>query len=125
MTRKRIALEHPIDAASIFSSGTSQATRAPSAKVGRKQSFPDAPDRSRAQHRADARHHNVDAHTRALAISFDGFANKSSILSPNGEIFALQSLGCGRRRCDGAHRRDVARGTIRRGPGNFACDQPC
>jgi hypothetical protein len=41
-----------------------------------KQSLPDAPDRSRAQHRGDARHHNLDTHTRAIRNLLERFAEQ-------------------------------------------------
>jgi hypothetical protein len=55
--------------------------------------LPDAPDRSRAQHRGDARHHNLDSHTRAIRNFLERFANKSfDLVFRNRENFRVDRI---------------------------------
>ena len=93
MTRKRITLEHPVErGVDLFFRNLPCHQRALS-QVGRKQSLPDAPDRSRAQHRGDARHHNVDAHTGAIGNLFERLANKSfDLVFRNRENFRVDRI---------------------------------
>src|SRR6266481_1887146 len=71
MTRKRIALEHPIKRRVDLLFWNLPSHQGALSQVGRKQSLPDAPDRSRAQHRGGARHHNLDTHIRAIRNLFE------------------------------------------------------
>src|SRR6266480_5598391 len=66
MTRKRITLEHPVERGVDLLFWNLPSHQGALSQVGRKQSLPDAPDRPRAQHGSDARHHNLDTHTRAI-----------------------------------------------------------
>src|SRR6266567_4021340 len=77
MTRKRITLEHPVERGVDLLFWNLPSHQGALSQVGRKQSLPDAPDRSRAQHRGDARHHNVDTHTRTIRDLLERLANKS------------------------------------------------
>jgi hypothetical protein len=52
--------------------------------------LPDAPDRPRAQHGSDARHHHLDIHTRAIGNLFERLANKSfNLIFRNRENFCV------------------------------------
>src|SRR5882724_2463357 len=76
MTRKRITLEHPVERGVDLLFWKLPCHQRALGQVGRKQSLPDAPERSRAQHRGDARHHNLYAHTRAIRDLFERLANE-------------------------------------------------
>jgi len=55
--------------------------------------LPDASDRSRAQHRGDARHHNLDIHTRAIRDLLERLANKSfDLVFRNRENFCVDRI---------------------------------
>jgi hypothetical protein len=57
--------------------------------------LPDAPDRSRAQHRGDAGHYILDGHTRSIRNLLERLANKSfDLVLRNARIFALIGSLC-------------------------------
>src|SRR6476659_10644004 len=77
MTRKWIAPKHPVErAVDLFFRNLPCDQRA-LGQIRCQQSLPDAPDRSRAQHRGDARHHNLDSYTRAIGNFLERFTDKS------------------------------------------------
>jgi hypothetical protein len=93
MTRKRIALEHPVERGVDLLFGNFPRDQGAFSQVGRKQSLPDAPDRPRAQHRGDARHHNLDTYTRAIRDLFERLANEPfDLVFRNGENFCVDRI---------------------------------
>ena len=93
MTRKWIALEHPVEGSIDFIFGNFPRYERPLSKVCRKQSLPDSPDRSRAQHGGNASHHILDTHAGAIRDLLERLANKSfDLVFRNRENFCVYRI---------------------------------
>src|SRR5215475_14459827 len=93
MTRKRIPPKHPVERGVDLIFGNFPSDQGALGQISRKQSLPNAPDRSRAQHRGDARHHNLDTDTGAIRNLLERFANKSfDLVFRNRENFCVDRI---------------------------------
>ena len=86
VTRKWIALKHPIKRAIDLFCRNFPGDECAVGEVGREQCLPDATDRSGAEHRRDARHHKIDPHARAARDFLERLPDKAcDFVLRNGE----------------------------------------
>src|SRR5215467_12794543 len=90
VTRKRIALKHPVERLIDLFFGKLPCHQRALGQVSGEQSLADTPDCSRTQHGSNARHHILDTHARAARNLLERFANKSfDLVFRNGENFRV------------------------------------
>src|SRR6516162_6193536 len=77
MTRKRVALKHPIERAVDFCLRNLPRDQRAMGKVCREKRLPNASNGSRAQHRRDPRHYTVDVNTGATRNFLERFTYKA------------------------------------------------
>jgi len=93
MTRKRVVLKHPVERVINFFFWNFPGYKRALSQICRKQSLPDAPDRSCTQHRGDARHHILDTYARAIRDLVERLANKSfDLVFRNRENFRVDRI---------------------------------
>ena len=95
MTRKRVALEHPIKGVVDLILWDFPRDECAIGKIGREQSLPDATNCSRAQHGRDARHDKIDIHAGALRDFLEWLAHETlDLVLETERIFALMGSSC-------------------------------
>ena len=93
VTRKRIALKHPIKRAVDFIFRNFPRDKRAIGEIGRKQRLPDPANRSRAQHGGDPRRHNIDVDAGAARDFLERLAHEAfDLVLRNGEDLGVDRI---------------------------------